>query len=255
MPQPLLVARGRILHRAEEIREQFPLFKLQYFSPHNVSFGKRKELARRMRLAHEGIECAHTHAEMDRLIRAILAIPVSTEGCIIEAGCFKGGSTAKLSLAAKIAGRKLIVFDSFSGIPSNQEEHGTDIFGRRAGFREGNYVGRLEEVRDNVSRFGEVDCCEFVEGWFEDTMPAFQRPVALAFIDVDLASSTRTCLQYLYPLLVPGGSIFSHDGHLPLCIQAIDDDEFWTKTVGYSKPQMPDLGKKKLLQITKPIGV
>lgn len=253
MPEPILKARGRLIHRADEIKEQLPLFKLQYLSPQHVSFEKRKDLAQKMRLAHQGIQCAHTHAEMDRLIRAILAVPSSMEGCIVEAGCFKGGSTAKLSLAAKIAGRKLVVFDSFSGIPSNEEEHGEDIFGQRAGFQEGTYIGQLEEVKANVSRFGDLDACEFIKGWFEDTMPQFRRPVAMAFIDVDLASSTRTCLQHLYPLLVPGGSIFSHDGHLPLCIKAIDDDEFWTGAVGCPKPQIPDLGRKKLLQIPKPL--
>ena len=246
-------ARGRMLHRAEEIKEQFPLFKLQYLSPQHVSSEKRRELAQRIRLAHQGIECAHTHAEMDRLIRAVLSVPSSMQGCIVEAGCFKGGSTAKLSLAAKIMGRKLVVFDSFSGIPSNEEQHGTDIFGQPAGFRPGTYIGRLEEVKANVSRFGELDSCEFIKGWFEDTMPLFQKPVVMAFIDVDLASSTKTCLQYLYPLLVPGGSIFSHDGHLPLCVKAIDDEEFWTRTVGCPKPPIPDLGRKKLLQIPKPL--
>jgi O-methyltransferase len=83
-------------------------------------------------------------------------------------------------------------------------------------------------------------------------MPMFARQVAVAFIDVDLAASTRTCLQYLYPLLAPGGSIFSHDGHLPLCVEAMNDDEFWVRVVGCPKPTISGLGVTKLVRITKP---
>jgi len=186
------------------------------------------------------------------MIEEILSISASDKGCIVEAGCFKGGSTAKLSIAAKLTDRKLFVFDSFEGIPENQEPHGEDIFGLRAEFEAGKYCGHLEEVVDNVRRFGEVGSCEFVKGWFEDTMPHFHEPIALAFLDVDLASSTRTCLRNLYPSVIPGCSVFSHDGHLPLCIQAVDDDRFWEEEVGFPKPAVPGLGRKKLLQITRP---
>lgn len=189
------------------------------------------------------------------MIKTILSIPASDKGCIVEAGCFKGGSTAKLSIAARLANRTLIVFDSFEGIPVNEEPHRQDIFGLRVEFGAGKYRGQFEDVVANVRRFGELGSCEFVKGWFEDTMHNFREPVALAFIDVDLASSTRTCLRNLYPLLIPGASIFSHDGHLPLCIQAIDDAQFWENEVGFPKPAVPGLGRKKFLRITKPRAV
>lgn len=149
--------------------------------------------------------------------------------------------------------QKTICIRPVEGIPENQEPHGQDIFGLRAEFEAGKYCGHLDEVVDNVRRFGEVRSCEFVKGWFEDTMPHFHEPIALAFIDVDLASSTRTCLRNLYPLLIPGATIFSHDGHLPLCIPAVDDDRFWEKEVGFPKPALPGVGRKKLLQIAKPL--
>ena len=58
----------------------------------------------------------------------------------MEAGCFKGGSTAKFSIAAKIAGRRLYVFDSFQGIPAHNEDHGRTIWGGAVAFRQGDYV-------------------------------------------------------------------------------------------------------------------
>ncbi len=40
-------------------------------------------------------------------------------------------------------------------------------------------------------------------------LPTFKEKVAAVYIDVDLASSTRTCLNHLYPLLERGGVCFS----------------------------------------------
>jgi O-methyltransferase len=245
LPDPVLL-------KLRKAKSEWPLFRFKYTPRRSLGFAGRRVLVQRIKVANENIHCPHTHHEIISMIEEILRISPSDKGCIVEAGCFKGGSTAKLSIAAKLVNRKLIVFDSFEGIPENQEAHGQDIFGLRAEFEAGKYCGRLDEVVDNVRRFGDAGSCEFVKGWFEDTMPHFHEPIALAFIDVDLASSTRTCLKYLYPLLIPGATIFSHDGHLPLCIEAVDDDQFWEKEVGFPKPAMPGLGKKKLLEIVKP---
>jgi O-methyltransferase len=188
---------------------------------------------------------------MFAVMRAALTIKV--DGVMVEAGSFKGGSTAKLSLAAKLAGRRLFVFDSFEGLPNHDEPHGDTIFGEQTNFAPRSYCGALDEVIDNIRRFGELSVCEFRKGWFEDTMPDFLEPVAVAYIDVDLVSSTKTCLKYLYPLLVPGGAIFSQDGHLPLVTHAIGDAKFWEAEVGYPMPPIEGLGRKKLLRIEKPL--
>src|SRR5207244_1008155 len=140
-----------------------------------------------------------------------------------EAGCYKGGSTAKFSLAAHAAGKELVVFDSFQGLPENEEPHGTTIFGEVIRFKKGHYRGTLDEVSDNVSRFGKIGSCRFVPGWFEATLTDFQVPVSAIYLDVDLAASTRTCLKYLYPLLEPGGILYSQDGHIPLVIAVFED--------------------------------
>jgi O-methyltransferase len=88
-------------------------------------------------------------------------------------------------------------------------------------------------------------------GWFEDTMPSFTDAVAVGFIDVDLASSTRTCLEHLYPRLIPGGVLFSHDGHLPLCIEVIRDQALWRR-IGGPAPTISGLRTQKLVAIRKP---
>ena len=156
-----------------------------------------------------------------------------------------------MCLAAHLAGKKLYVFDSFEGIPENQEQHRKNIFGGAARFNKGDYSGSLDEVKAAVSKFGDINSCEFIKGWFENTMPGFKEPVGVAYIDVDLQSSTKTCLKYLYPLVVPNGRIFSQDGHLPLVIELLNDKTFWENEIGVKKPSIEDVGKKKLLEIEK----
>src|ERR1019366_3376278 len=42
-------------------------------------------------------------------------------GCVIECGTWKGGNAANLSLACSLVGRKLLVYDSFEGLPVGDE--------------------------------------------------------------------------------------------------------------------------------------
>jgi O-methyltransferase len=198
------------------------------------------------------VECAHTQAELLDEFAELFGLTSSVPGVIVEAGCFKGGSTAKLSLAARLLGRPMYVFDSFEGMPPNTEtERPTPE--HLAAFPGGSYAGAYEEVTGNVRRFGAIEMCRFVKGWFEDTLPDFDEPIAFAYVDVDLASSTRTCLKYLYPRLSPGGVIISQDGHLPMVRKVIGDPVFWRDEVGHPMPRgIEGLGVSKLVRIRKP---
>src|SRR5436853_4383590 len=106
---------------------------------------------------------------------AILSLPADVEGCIVEAGCFKGISSAKFTHAAKIANRKFVIFDSFEGLPDNAENHQQSIMGHsiQGWFVQGEYQGGLDEVRDNIAKYGFAHLCEFKKGWFDVTMPQF----------------------------------------------------------------------------------
>lgn len=210
-------------------------------------------ILKRLRAISRNIHCPHNESEVLSFGLEILSFPRDKEGCIVEAGSYKGGGTAKISLFTKLAGRRLIVFDSFEGLPSNAERHDKSILGHsiKELFAKGSFCGSLEEVRGNVGRYGELEICDFIKGWFEDTMPSFSKKIALAYLDVDLASSTKTCLKFLYPLIVPGGVLYSQDGDTPLVIEVFDDGKFWEKEVGCKKPNIEGLGKKKLLRIVK----
>jgi O-methyltransferase len=196
----------------------------------------------------EEVSCPHLQSEVLAFMEAILSIPPSSSGCVVEAGCYKGGSTSKFSLAAKAAGRRLVVFDSFAGIPENDEKRGGKYI-----HAPGIWCGTLDEVKANISTHGDISVVDLVPGLFDATMPEFTKPIAAAYIDVDLASSTKTCLKYLYPLLIPGGFFYSQDGHLANVIQVYDDDEFWRNEVGFPKPHIEGLRTQKLIKIVKPL--
>jgi O-methyltransferase len=225
--------------------------KFLYHSYPGISFAQKRTFIDHLYRISNGIKCAHEQHEMLSVIHDVLLLDSRMQGCVVEAGCYKGGSTAKLSLAAQQAGRQLFVFDSFEGILAHDENHKENIFGESVSFPMGSYCGTLEEVQTNIQRFGASDVCHFIKGYFEESLPHFTKPIGVIYLDVDLASSTRTCLKYLYPLLTPGGTLYSQDGHLPLVLKALDDDEFW-EGLGYRKPVIEGFGKKKLLKIVKP---
>jgi O-methyltransferase len=195
------------------------------------------------------VDCPHMESELIAVIKAVLSF--DNQGVVVECGSYKGGSSAKLSLASHIAKKKLFIFDSFEGLPNNKEQHGKNIFGGQAHFPAGSYLGTLKEVKENIQKFGKIESCHFIKGWFKDTLPNFSEKIDIAFLDVDLVSSTKTCLKYLYPLLTNKGVIFSQDGHLPLILNLLEDSDFWEKEVGSVMPKMRGLGKRKLVEILK----
>jgi len=190
---------------------------------------------------------AHNPSHLLKFLIAILKASPLMDGRIVEAGAYKGAGTCKISLFANYVGRKVFIFDSFRGLPENKEVHEMSTEGHsiKGWFDGGNFAGSLAEVKTNVRKYGEISVCEFIPGWFEETMPDFNEKIVLAYLDVDLASSTRTCLKYLYPLIVPGGAIFSQDGDFPLVIDVFKDQDFWKNEVGcVSLPEIEGLGKK-----------
>jgi hypothetical protein len=179
----------------------------------------------------------------------ILQLASHVPGMIVEAGCFQGASTAKLSIIAELLDRKMVVFDSFCGMPANDEvDDRQNAFGEPAVFSEGSFAGSLDLVRQNVAQFGQAERCQYVKGWFDETMPSFDGVVACGYLDVDLPSSTLTCLKYLYPKLSPGGFLFSQDAHLPAVVDVIEDVKTW-KALGFDKPRIEYTRHKRLLII------
>jgi O-methyltransferase len=153
------------------------------------------------------------------------------DGAIVECGCYTGGSTAKLSIIAKIMNKNLLVFDSFEGLPEADQYNKRDCHTRRSskwftGWNEGRYAASLEQVKSNIQAYGEMSVCSFYKGWFSDmlTKDTLPQSICFAFTDVDVARSARECFVAIWPRIPDGGIYFSHDIAYIRVLQALLDE-------------------------------
>ncbi|WP_117593877.1 TylF/MycF/NovP-related O-methyltransferase [Haloprofundus halophilus] len=196
-----------------------PIVLGEYFdadtgAAYGVDLGTKCRLVARMFWNNLRLPTGSSFVEHLVVATKILQLPPDEEGVVVECGCYLGGSTANLSLVAGLCDRTLVVFDSFEGMPEPDETDEAHVLVQSEQvhtYEAGSWRGSLDDVRRNVAAYGDVDACEFVEGYFEETLPAFDRPVALAFLDVGLRRSAETCLEGLWPLLRREGYLFTHD--------------------------------------------
>jgi hypothetical protein len=124
----------------------------------------------------------------------------SGSGVICEFGCFKGFSTSCLSHACHYLGLKLEVFDSFAGLPETDSNY----------YKAGDFYGSIEEVTENVSRFGKIDSVNFNKGFFSDSLKNKQIDPIMIWMDVDLQSSSRDAMK-IFEQMPLQGCIMSHE--------------------------------------------
>ena len=121
-------------------------------------------------------------------------------GEMAEVGVYQGCSARMISLASN--GAPLHLFDTFSGLPApDAHEHGR--------MRQGHYAASLEGVQAYLADRPDV---RFYQGMFPQTAtPVADTKFSFVHLDVDLKSSTRGCLEFFYPRMLPGGIILTHD--------------------------------------------
>ena len=168
------------------------------------------------------------------MISALLQLPSSIEGSVVECGCYMGGTTTNLSLASKVVGRKLYVFDSFEGLPTPSKgdlKHWAMNIGEYHSYEKGSWCGPLDTVTYNVGKYGASEVCTFIKGYFDSTLPLFSKRVGFVFCDVDLRDSLKMCLRYLWPLLSAGGRLFTHEAHHCEIASLFYDPVLWPESV------------------------
>jgi O-methyltransferase len=209
----------------------------KYGEAYGVTRGGRAELIQAFRRNTKQIITGTSLAIHILLAREILSIPPSVEGNVVECGAWKGACTASLSLVCKKTMRRLIVCDSFQGLPHEGTLlHTAPHFGIYGYYREGMFAGRLDEVRENVRRFGALEVCEFVPGFFSETLQRLSQPIVFAFLDVDLASSTLDCVRHIWPLLVENGCAYTDDAGDMDIVKLFFDDAWWRENLHCGAP-------------------
>jgi len=167
----------------------------------------------------------------------LLELPPTIVGDVIECGTWKGASAANLSLVCKIVSRRLLIYDSFQGLPSGTPGDREAVY-----YQEGDYRGTLDEVRRNVRRYGAIDSVEFVPGWFNETLPHLRGPIVLAWLDVDLEASLETCIRHIWPVLVDQGYIFTDEATTLDDVALFWSERWWETHFQRTPPGLIGLG-------------
>jgi len=167
----------------------------------------------------------------------LLEIPAAQKGVVVECGCFRGGTTANLSLLCRLVGRQLYVYDSFEGLPAAQAG---DKYAKPEG--EGLLSADLEQVKAHVAACGAPEVCTFVKGWFADTTPKHEPPIAMMFLDVDYQSSLTDCIVNLWPKLIPRGLCFTDEYVFNDYCALFWSEKFWAKNFNRTPPGLMGSG-------------
>jgi O-methyltransferase len=178
---------------------------------------------------------AHSAYEISAVCRALAERPARPGEVLVEAGCWNGGASAKFSIWCKILGYGFCVYDSFEGVEpmTPAEKQGNYDFS-------GQYAAPESRFRENLRRYGEIDCCRIYKGWFKDTLKEVPFPVRVAYIDCDLAKGTREVLGGIIPALVGDGRIFSQDFHIRPVQELLRNPATWT-ALGKTMPAITQL--------------
>jgi len=184
---------------------------------------------------------------LEHLIMAtdILKIPKSIEGCVVECGSYKGASTANLSLVCAFCNRRLEVFDSFEGLPEPLEHdkaHTCLSTKEIHTYTRGAWSGSLEEAKRNITNYGEVKVCKFNVGYFDATLPDFDKKCVFIFADVDLRNSLETCVNHLWLVLQDGCSFYVHEAHHMEIASLFFDKEWWRDNCNSNPPGLVGAG-------------
>lgn len=165
-------------------------------------------------------------------------------GDFAEAGVWKGGATALMSLVSAKYGTKprtIHAFDSFVGLP---EPMGAKDFDERYLNIEDTFriskeesTGKLRPINAlcaAIENFIEVvnaaghplEKLKVYKGWFQHTMPNAadkMDELAILRLDGDLYDSYRVSLEYLYPKVRTGGFVIIDDWCIGGCRKAVTE--------------------------------
>ena len=88
-----------------------------------MNLAKKLALGFKMFLNSKRIKGATSYRSSLVMALKLLEMPPEVKGCVIECGCWKGRSTTNLSLLCKIVSRRLLIFDTFEGLPETNQKH------------------------------------------------------------------------------------------------------------------------------------
>ena len=200
------------------------------------------EVAREDRLLIDRVR-PYTMTSPERLWSLIdgvrFIIQENLAGDFVECGVWRGGSVMAMALELNRLGvqdRNIWLYDTFTGMtePTDLDvESGTGKSAaellRTTDVGDGNNVWCVADRTDveaNITSTGyPMGLMTLVEGDVSETLQqTLPSEVALLRLDTDWYESTKSCMEMLYPRLVPGGVCILDDyGHWAGARQAVDE--------------------------------
>ena len=170
--------------------------------------------------------------------KRILNLP-KNDGSIVECGCYQGASSVSLSIFSKIVGKNLIIYDSFEGLPPDEDNVGKrnyPFLNLTGTYKKGMYKSSIENVINNLKFYGEYDLCELRKGYFNKSLIQHKEKIDFLFLDVDLVKSTSDCIKHLWNFVNNESYIYTDDACDMDVVKFWFDKEWWNKNLDCDPP-------------------
>jgi len=205
---------------------------------YNLSSKDKENIVKRIKASLSKIESATSLDVHLELGKRILNLP-KTDGSIVECGCYQGASTVSLSIFSKIVGKNLIIYDSFEGLPPDEDNVGKrnyPFLNLTGTYKKGMYKSSIENVINNLRFYGEYDVCELRKGYFNKSLIQHKEKIDFLFLDVDLVQSTSDCIEHLWTFVNNGSYIYTDDACDMDVVKFWFDKEWWNKNLNCEPP-------------------
>jgi hypothetical protein len=210
------------------------------FSPRynmNLSFGKRCSLLVNFIKAELKIPGGTTTIEAIWITYGMF-LSKSNSDTWVEAGCYKGLSSVRLGMIAKLLNKKIRIYDTFEGLPKSEPVFESIDKGVNYEFKEGAYLGTEQEVLDNIKKFNLEKYFTLIKGDINKTLPDHAlSKISFAFLDVDLAYSYSCCFRGLASHIEKGTLIVIHEACYVPIRELIENKSFW-KEINIDAPEI-----------------
>lgn len=179
------------------------------------------------------------------IILSLLDEVLDLDGDVCECGVFRGSTLIPIGLhiAQHNSPKRLFGLDSFQGF-GDDVTIDINLGGPNCEARKVNGMNTTSHryVARRVELLGLSSMTELLPGYFENTLSALaDRQFSFVHLDCDLYQSYRTCLEFFYPRMSPGGIILFdeyNDSFWPGCNVAVD--EFFADKAEKPVPIMRD---------------
>jgi len=205
---------------------------------YNLSSKDKENIVNRIKNALSKIDSATSIDVHLELGKRILNLP-KNDGSIVECGCYQGASSVSLSIFSKIVGKNLIIYDSFEGLPPDDDNVGKrnyPFLSLTGTYKKGMYKSSIENVINNLKFYGEYDLCELRKGYFNKSLIQHKEKIDFLFLDVDLVQSTSDCIQHLWTFVNNGSYIYTDDACDMDVVKFWFDKEWWNKNLNCEPP-------------------